>query len=264
MIQKTLISIFTFLTCILFLRLGPQAQEESAILDDKQYANLFSSYPIKEDIEDPIIIVIDPGHSTQFNYDQEPIAPGSDITKRKYGVGTAGNITGVMERDIVLNVSFILKDLLLENDYIVYMTRDDHLDMLGNIERVNIANYLNADFMIRVHCDSSIYTSNDGASVLYPAPIYYAVDIAETSRVYGNIVLDTLIDEMGMDRFGSFERDDQTGFNFSKVPNIVIEMGFLSNPAEEQLLIQESYQLRLAYALYKGIENIFNPEENLS
>ncbi len=259
MIAKTVFLILTTLACILFLSLMPQANEITFSLVDKQYAQLINHYPIKEET-DPVIIVIDPGHSTQFNYDQEPVAPGVDITKRKYGVGTAGNITGVMERDINLNVSFILKDLLLDHDYIVYMTRDDHLDMLGNIERVNIANYVNADLMIRIHCDSSNYISYDGASVLYPAPMYYAVDIAKTSKDYGNIILDTLISEIGMDRFGSYERDDQTGFNFSKIPNIVIEMGFLSNPAEEQLLIQESYQDRLAHALFKGIENIFNPK----
>lgn len=263
MMGKTVFLILSILCISLFVTLYPQATEEVFFAEDKQYDELIDDYPFKT-INDPIVIVIDPGHSTQFNYEQEPIAPGSDITKRKYGVGTAGNITGVMERDIVLNVSFILKDLLKDHEYIVYMTRDDHLDMLGNIERVNIANYLNADLMIRVHCDSSIYKSNDGASILYPAPIYYAVDIAQTSQEYGEIILDTLIDEIGMDRFGSFERDDQTGFNFSKIPNIVVEMGFLSNPAEEQLLIQESYQLRLAHALFKGIENIFHPKENLS
>ena len=111
MIVKTVFLILTILICTLFISLMPQAQEEHFSLVDKQYTDLFNDYPFKV-IEDPIIIVIDPGHSTQFNYDQEPVAPGSDITKRKYGVGTVGNITGVMERDIVLNVSFILKDLL--------------------------------------------------------------------------------------------------------------------------------------------------------
>ncbi len=253
---KAVISGIVLFFCFNLLTQKPQAIEPTTLFEDKNYFQLVTNYPFNFD-ENRKIIVIDPGHSTQFNFDQEPIAPGSDITKRKYGTGTAGNITGVMERDIVLNVSFILKDLLQKEGYIVYITRDDHLDMLGNIERVNMANYVHADLMIRVHCDSSIYKSNDGASVLYPAPQYYAIDIADESKAYGEIVLNTLIDKVGMDNFGTFERDDQTGFNFSKVPNITIEMGFLSNPAEEQLLIQASYQTRLAYALKDGINNIF-------
>lgn len=255
--KRILIFTLVFSICLVILTQKPQAQQTQSFLDDKNYAELIEDYPFPS--LKPIVIVIDPGHSTQFNYDQEPIAPGSLITKRKYGTGTAGNITGVMERDIVLNVSFILRSLLKDENYVVYMTRENHLVMLGNIERVNIANYVKADLMIRIHCDSSIYPSNDGASVLYPAPIYYAVDIADISQTYGNIIKNTLIDEIGMDDFGSFERDDQTGFNFSKVPNITIEMGFLSNPKEEQLLITPSYQLRLAYALRDGINTIFNP-----
>lgn len=250
---------YIILFYVLIININLNNAQARVFFDNKNYEYLINPYPSQLiEKEDPIVIVIDPGHSTQFNYDQEPIAPGSDITKRKYGVGTVGNISGVMERDIVLNVSFILKDLLNDSNYIVYMTRNDHLDKLGNIERVNIANYIEADLMIRIHCDSSIYSSNDGASVLYPAPLYDAVDIAEISQVYGEIIKDTLINDIGMDDFGSYERDDQTGFNFSKVPNITIEMGFLSNPQEEQLLIQSTYQTRLAYALYNGIETIFN------
>ncbi|WP_293978545.1 N-acetylmuramoyl-L-alanine amidase, partial [uncultured Clostridium sp.] len=48
-------------------------------------------------------------------------------------------------------------------------------------------------------------------------------------------------------------RDDMTGFNWSKVPVILVEMGFMSNPEEDKLLSDEGYQNKLAQGLCNGI-----------
>jgi N-acetylmuramoyl-L-alanine amidase len=63
-----------------------------------------------------------------------------------------------------------------------------------------------------------------------------------------------------MDNNGIVVRDDQTGFNWSRIPIMTIEMGFLSNPHEEALLATDAYQKELALALYKGIDAIFKPK----
>ncbi|MGM9933770.1 MAG: N-acetylmuramoyl-L-alanine amidase, partial [Clostridium sp.] len=47
--------------------------------------------------------------------------------------------------------------------------------------------------------------------------------------------------------------DDMTGFNWSKVPVILVEMGFMSNPEEDKLLSDEGYQNKLAQGLCNGI-----------
>lgn len=44
-----------------------------------------------------------------------------------------------------------------------------------------------------------------------------------------------------------------TGFNWSKVPVILVEMGFMSNPNEDKLLSQDTYQDKLAQGLCNGI-----------
>ena len=219
-------------------------------------------------IEDPIIeipieevkytIVIDPGHGPWVNKDMEPIAPNSTIMKRKYGTGTVGNVTGTLEREINLNVSLMLRDLLENDGFIVIMTRTDHETILSNIERANLANNNNADLMIRIHNDSHTNTEIHGASMLVPGDVGYATEIMDISRQYGEIVLDTLVNEVGMNNRGVFTRTDQVGFNWSKVPIITVEMGFLSNPEEDRLLSTLDYQEKLAYALYKGILKCFN------
>lgn len=205
----------------------------------------------------PIIIVIDPGHGPLVDNSVEPIAPGSKIMKRSYGIGAVGNVLGLMEREVNLNVSLMLKDHLIAAGYQVVMTREDHITIATNIDRVNIANELHANLMIRVHNDSSTNTSRHGASILVPDEVGYAKAINEISYAYGEIILNTLTEEVGMKNNGVVIRDDQTGFNWSRVPIMTIEMGFLSNAKEEALLAQEDYQQKLALALFKGIEKVF-------
>lgn len=206
-------------------------------------------------------IVIDPGHGPWVNLDTEPIAPGSNITKRKYGVGASGISTGTRERDINLNVSLQLRDLLVQAGFSVIMTRTTNEVISSNIDRVNLANDNDADLMIRVHSDSFNDTSIHGASVLVPGEVGYAIENTDISRHYGEIILDTLIQEVGMSKRGLFTRTDQTGFNWSKVPIITVEMGFLSNPEEDQLLSTKEYQEKLAKALYLGISKCFIAEK---
>ena len=215
--------------------------------------------PVKEVVKHTI--VIDPGHGPWVNNDLEPISPNSKVLKRKYGVGTVGNITGIMEREINLNVSLMLRDLLEKDGFIVIMTRTNHEVISSNIDRVNLANDNHADLMIRVHSDSYKDTSIHGASMLVPADVGYAGKIVDISRNYGEIVLDTLVNAVGMANRGVITRDDQTGFNWSKVPIMTVEMGFLSNKDEEKLLSSPEYQEKLAHALYLGIANCFKEDK---
>ena len=78
--------------------------------------------------------------------------------------------------------------------------------------------------------------------------------IAGESKRCGQIVLDTLIKEFGMKDRGLVSRDDLTGFNWSRVPVILVEMGFLSNPEEDRLLSSSAYQDKLAKGLADGID----------
>jgi N-acetylmuramoyl-L-alanine amidase len=261
MIKKLFISIFIiFLLILQWFDLNSKFLANQALIN-----NNIPSEIIEHGIEnpneiEPIVIVIDPGHGPKVNSDMEPISPDSSIMKRKYGTGAVGNVTGTMEREINLNVSLMIRDLLEKDGFVVIMTRTNHDVILSNIDRVNLANDNNADLMIRVHSDSHVNTSIHGASMLVPGEVGYATPIVDISRKYGEIVLNTLVNEVGMANRGVVTRTDQTGFNWSKIPIITVEMGFLSNPDEDKLLSTTEYQEKLAYALYKGISNCFKTE----
>ena len=198
-------------------------------------------------------VVIDPGHGPGGNSEKEAQSPDSSIMKIKDGGGADGINSKTPEYVITMNVSLKLKSLLEANGINVIMTKEDINLVPGNIERAEVGNNNNADLAIRIHCDSADVTSAKGASMLVPAPVGYATDIAGISRTYGEIILNSLVANVGMYNRGVIERSDLTGFNWSKVPVVLIEMGFLSNPEEDSLLNDASYQEKIAQGLCNGI-----------
>lgn len=199
------------------------------------------------------VIVLDPGHGNKSNLEKEPISPGSEELKIKDGGGAEGINSKTPEHVIAMGITMKLKELLINKGYTVIMTKTTSEERPGNIERAEVGNKNNADLVIRIHADSSESSSASGASMLVPASIGYAKDISGISRKYGEVILKSLVDEVGMKNKGVVERKDLTGFNWSKVPVILVETGFLSNPQEDKLLNTDEYQNKIANGLFDGI-----------
>lgn len=200
------------------------------------------------------VVVIDPGHADKSNLEKEPNAPGSSLMKIKDGGGATGVSSKVPEYVINMEVAQRLKALLEKMDYKVIMTKTDNSKSLGNVERAKIGNEAKADLVIRIHCDGNENSSAAGASVLLPQPINENTKrIYEESKRCGEIVLNTLTKQVGMKNRGLIFSKEMTGFNWSEVPVILVEMGFLSNPSEDRLLSSADYQDKLAKGLADGI-----------
>ena len=207
--------------------------------------------------EEPVInkkiVVIDPGHSSNGNKEMEKQSPDSDIMKIKDPGGAQGIFTGTPEYVVAMSVALKLKYLLEQQNITVIMTKTQNAESPGNIERAEIGNINNADLAIRIHCDSADAQSARGASMLTPAPIGYAKNISGISKKYGQVILSNLVSTAGMNNRGVVERNDLTGFNWSKVPVVLVEMGFMSNQEEDKLLNDDSYQNKLSQGLCNGI-----------
>jgi len=198
-------------------------------------------------------VVIDPGHGAGGNREQEKQSPDTSVMKIKDPGGAQGISTGVPEYVVNMRISLKLKTLLEQNNINVIMTKTEPNVNPGNIQRAETGNLNHADLSIRIHCDSSEGQSAHGASMLVPAAIGYAKDISSISREYGQTILDNLIADVGMYNNGVVERSDLTGFNWSKVPVVLIEMGFMSNSKEDNLLNDETYEDKLSNGLCHGI-----------
>lgn len=207
----------------------------------------------EEQVVNKKIVVIDPGHSSKGNKEMEKQSPDSDVMKIKDPGGAQGISTGTPEYVVAMSVSLKLKNLLEQHNVKVIMTKTQDYESPGNIERAEVGNANNADLSIRIHCDSADAKSARGASMLIPAPIGYAKNISVISNQYGQIILKNLVSTAGMNNRGVFERNDLTGFNWSKVPVVLVEMGFMSNPEEDKFLNNDNYQNKIAEGLCNGI-----------
>lgn len=204
-------------------------------------------------------IVIDPGHANRSNLEKEALAPGSSVMKIKDGGGAEGIVTKTPEYRVNMQVAVKLKSILEARNYTVVMTKTSDSESLGNVERAEIGNKANACLVIRLHADSSDNTSVRGASMLVPSPINDSTKaIYARSRQYGNTILNVYSSDLGLKNRGVQEHSDMTGFNWSKVPVVLIEMGFLSNPDEDRLLSDASYETKIANALADGISKAVN------
>jgi len=204
-------------------------------------------------------IVLDPGHASTASSKTEPNAPGSSIMKVMESGGATGAYTGTPEYAVNMNVAKKLKPLLEAKGYRVVMTKTENSTILGNVARAEIGNNENAALVIRIHCDSSDSSSANGASMLVPAKVNERTTaIADISYQYGKTILNAMTSDVGMKNNGVLTRSDLTGFNWSSVPVVLIEMGFQSNQTEDNLLSSDSYQSKIAAALARGIAAAVN------
>lgn len=203
----------------------------------------------------PFVVCIDPGHQAKGDGKPEPIAPGSGQTKARVSSGTAGVGTKKAEYLVNLEASLILKELLNAKGYQVVMTRETNEVNISNAERASLSNKAKADMTIRIHCDSIGNGGKTGATILVPSKeSKYTKNIYPSSYQYANLLKDALT-QKGVKVNGVFERNDMTGFNWSQVPVVILEMGFMSNWNEDQMLSNPSYQRKLMEAVVTSLDS---------
>ena len=203
------------------------------------------------------IICIDPGHQTKGDMSEEPVAPGSSEKKFKVSWGTQGVATKIPEYELTLSASKILKKDLEQMGFKVIMTRETNDVNITNSERAIFANDNNADLVIRIHADGSDDSSTTGASLHIPSQ-----DSQYTSKIYpeSNECAKLISLQMKQDGFkvnDIYQRSDLTGFNWSKVPVVLVEMGFMSNPEEDQKMAETSYQEKMMKSVADGAQAYF-------
>ncbi len=206
-----------------------------------------------------MLICLDPGHGTppEIGRQTEPIGPGSSIRKIKDGGGASS------EAVVALAIARKTRTLLLRRGYRVAMTRTGPTFRYGNggnIARARFCNRHHAALMLRIHADGSTDTSRRGLSTLYPAfHRGWTDDIYAASLRAARLVQAASVEATGARDLGLVRRSDLTGFNWANVPAILVETGFMSNPAERRLLQSSSYQWKIARGFTAGVEAFAGP-----
>lgn len=209
----------------------------------KEDANLGESLSTEQNTENDTastsypVLVLDAGHG---GFD-----PG------KVGVN------GVLEKDINLSIVKKLQELLEEEGFTVYLTRDSDKilapanstspkkdDMIARIEMIT---ELNPFFTISIHQNSF-----PDASVNGPQVFYYKD--SESSATMAQVIQDVLNSQLNPQK----KRVPQANENYylltrTPTPTVIVECGFLSNPTEADLLSTEEYQNQVARSIFLGI-----------
>ena len=203
-------------------------------------------------------IGIDPGHQAHANNSKEPVAPGSSEMKAKVASGTAGVSTRRPEHEIDLEISLKLRDLLVSLGAEVLMSRETADVDISNVERAVMMNDWGADLVIRVHCDGSTDRSIHGIGMY----VRKTGTCAHESYLLGEKLLNSVAKAAGAPARGVYRRDTYTGLNWSTVPCVLAEFGYMSNPAEDEKLCTPEYQEQLVYGAAQGIINYLDALES--
>lgn len=178
--------------------------------------------------------------------------------------GGAIGMNGTIESTINIKIARIVEKKLIKKGYTVIMTRtgEDSITQEGESiasrkksdmkRRLEIINNNDADMFVSIHMNKFTDSRYRGAQVIYSGNF-------EESSFLASLIqqqLHTLPDNKS--KRSSLKAPSSIFLlKNAEIPAVIVECGFLSNFEEEELLNSPEYQLSLAKAVTKGIENYY-------
>ncbi|MFS0784908.1 N-acetylmuramoyl-L-alanine amidase CwlD [Shouchella sp. 1P09AA] len=185
------------------------------------------------------VIILDPGHG------------GMD--------GGASSKTGLLEKQVTLDVSLKLRDYLQEAGALVLMTREEDRDLASEEtkkikhrksedlrKRVEMVNESDADFFVSVHMNAIPSPKWRGAQTFYHLKDKQNEDLA--------VFIQEEI-KRNLENTNRYAKPIHHVYLLkqAEIPGALVEAGFLSNPEEAALLEGDDYQEKMAASIYEGI-----------
>jgi N-acetylmuramoyl-L-alanine amidase len=250
----------------------PKIDSPVTIAEDKSDAS--ATFAKRRPTKRLMVVAIDPGHGGE---DPGAIGP-----------------SGLFEKNVVLAIALKMRDRINATPGMrAMLTRDGDFFVPLN-ERVRKARSVEADLFISIHADAFLNPQAHGASVFVlsergasSTTARWMAQRENTSDLVGGVnvkdkdahVMQAMLDmsttaqikdsmKLGrvvlghLGKVGKLHKPhvEQAGFAVLKapdVPSILVETGFISNPQEESLLGDDTYQHQLADALMTGIKRYF-------
>lgn len=180
--------------------------------------------------------------------------------------GGAEASDGTVEKDINLSIAKILRDMLLQGGFEVEMIRDEDVSVGDNSlqtvrerkrsdleKRVELYNSDENNIVLSIHQNNFSQSQYSGTQIFYS-------DNTESQEL-SEYIRQAIVGLMQPDNERQCKPADDSIYVLrnAKVPAIIIECGFLSNPQELEKLKDYEYQKELAFAIYMGfVEYCYN------
>ncbi|WP_096202076.1 N-acetylmuramoyl-L-alanine amidase CwlD [Bacillus sp. FJAT-45350] len=196
------------------------------------------------------VIVLDPGHG------------GID--------GGASSKAGLLEKDVTLDISLQLRDYLQEAGALVLMTREEDRDLADDSvkrvrerkvqdlkRRVSLVNDSDADMFVSVHLNAIPSAKWSGAQT------FYNRTMEENGRLAKFVQEEIKRNLENTNRYAKPIGNVYLIKN-AQIPGVLVEVGFLSNVKEAELLGTKEYQQKVAASIYEGILRHYTNENELT
>ena len=240
-----LFTVFSALLCLFVWVLGAWASEgQEASTPTHTPAETAAADGVEPNAEGELppwrVVVIDAGHG------------GEDAG--------ASSAAGLHEKDVNLAVAIILRDLLEMNGVPTVMTRtedkllyDRNVNYEGRKKVLDLAARMNAvsategALLVSIHMNAFPQTQYHGMQVWYGTHDPRSAEIAAAMREAGLLLQPDNRRQTKAADSGIFLLDR------AQTPAVLVECGFLSNPAEAAKLGDPTYQRQVALAIFSGI-----------
>jgi len=204
--------------------------------------------PVVSDSLAGLTVTLDPGHGG-------------------YDGGARGRDSGVWEKELNLQIAQAVEAALIERGAAVTLTRTEDICLseggTGKArkradlqKRLDLAENAGADVFLSIHLNEYRDRSESGPQVFYQRG-------ADAGRLLAGCLQESLISTLQPAKARTANAGDYYVLRNTKLPAALVECGFLSNAAEEKLLLDEAYHRRIAQAVADGLENWLELQKGL-
>lgn len=168
-------------------------------------------------------------------------------------------VNNLKEKDINLIIIKKLEKELNSKGAVVYLTRNDDYDLSSTsvrrkrsdlYNRAKLINNSNSDMYISIHLNSSTSSKWRGLQIFYNS-------VNKENKIIGEVFYNTFKNNLSNVRELKKENNYYMYRNI-KVPGVLIEAGFISNPSDNYILRSDDYQNTLVNNIVNGVINYFN------
>lgn len=189
------------------------------------------------------------------------------------GINGGTSRDGVLEKEINLDIAQKLKSILVKQGYKIIMTRgeDISLESLDNSRksrhmrdlaaRSDIINSSNAQLFLSIHVNSNFKKPTTSGAIVFFNKKY------EQNKTLALCIQNQLNNMVVDGKKRSTHSPVQAKYyvlDYTDVPGVIVETGFISNEEERQELVKDTFRLELAKSISKGVEQYLNESSKVS